>query len=635
MRKIQHKLVSLLIKTSVIPLLVLGAISIFAIQQIGLREARERVYFSLERQVSIYRRAQDRLKYLIHDMSHRVSPLLDDDQFDLLRNEFASFCRKNHLDFLELTDKRGRIIISISNPAAEGTDIGADKFVKKAFAFQTTVSTELLGAGELARLGLSDQAAVVRGASRENLALKVSTPVLNRNEMVIGTLQAGYLLTNSYEHFLNDIKRQSGLNPSIFLGNVRIASTIPPERGENPIGKTMDIPAVRQVFETGQRHVSRTHVVGQYHQAAFEPLFDSENHIVGMFAIGIPESRIFALRNELVFFFGCALLAALLLSFAFGARDGGRIVRSIKKLRAGVEAFGRDDLLYRVEIRSGDELEELGNFFNLTMSQLLHARKQIEDCSLNIDRLEDTVHKSTLQLEKAEQKLVEFERMAAMGRMATALSHELRNTFAEINSGLYALKLKLAEAPADVVDTVATLRVSLDHATKILSDVLSFSYPRKPILSNVDINYLIDDLLAMPAMKEMFRKNGIRVDKSAQGDIPAIPADGLQLREMFTNIVVNAVQAMEKGGTISIFLTQEAGGVRVSISDTGLGMSPEAMKSLFTPFFTTKSRGLGLGLPIARTIVQEHGGTIDVSSKQGRGTVFVVTIPTARQDAAV
>jgi two-component system NtrC family sensor kinase len=518
--------------------------------------------------------------------------------------------------------------------ASEGEVLAADTFVRRALNNETFVSTELVENDELLRLGLSAQAPIRTPVPRA-LLMKVTMPVISGDEKIVGTIQAGYLLNHGYDHFLNEIKRQTGLNPSILLGNVRIASTIPQEEGILPVGRVMDIPGTRQVLANGTPFLGQVEVIRTHHQAGYAPIRDSAGRIIGMHGIGIPEVKIFALRDRLIFFFICALAAAIALSLYFGLKGGARVVSSIHKLRRGIEAFGRGDLMHRVDIRSQDELEELGNFFNLTMAQLISARKQIEDASINIGRLEDTVQKGTIQLEMAQKKLVACERMAAMGRMATALSHELRNTFAEISTGIYALKHRLSEAgQKEMLSTVESLKISLDHATTILSNVLTFSYPRKPILSSVDMNYLIDDLLAMPTIREMFRKSGVKVEKAVHGHIPAITADGLQLREMFSNIIINGIQAMEGGGRLALAVNNDGAAIRVTISDTGPGIPAETMKELFTPFFTTKSRGLGLGLCISRTIAEEHGGTIEVASS-GKGTTFTISIPAAGQGASV
>lgn len=632
MRKLKNKLSSLFILISVIPLFVLGLVTVLMIQKMAVTEAEQRLNYTFEISNSIAQRQIADLKFTIRDANRRIYSLLQDDQVDLLKNEFIKYCRKYNLDFFELTDAGGKVIFSFSNPDAEGTDISADKFFKHALRFGLSASPEVMEKDELQRLGLQDRAVAGTQVIDRALVLKVAMPVINMNEIIVGTLQAGYVLHNDAKGFLNEIKAGTGFDASFFLGAVRVAGTLRKTK-TLILGETLNPVVARKVLVDGKSLIARIPVGGELFRTGYQPIRNSEGKIIGMAGIGIPEIRVFTLRNRMIGFFIAAMLATLFLSAALGAWKGRRIVTSVGKLRRGIEAFAADDLLYRVDIQSNDEMEELADFFNHTMAQLLADKKQIEACSLDIGRLEHTVQQSRKQLADAQKKLLEFERMAAMGRMATALSHELRNTFAEIDTGLYALKQKLSGAEPEITDTVESLRVSLEHATKILTDALSFSYPKKPVRSLVDINYLVDDLLAMPVMKDLFRQHAIKIEKSVMGKLTPLSVDAMLFREMFSNIIVNGVQAMGEGGKLSIALERTAASLLVRISDTGPGIPEETLQDVFTPFFTTKSRGLGLGLCIAKSIAEEHGGKIEVYSKQGRGTTFVISIPVERQGA--
>lgn len=637
MKKIKFKIVSILIMTSVIPLLGLGSITVFLLGQMALNEARQRIESNLDMAVSIYQSEVDNLKYVVRDANRRVSVLMEEDQIDLLKNEYVNYCKRYNLDFFQVTDPWGKVLVQISNPQEEGKDVSTDKFVKRALRFQTSVSTEVMGESDLQRLGLADRA-MMGGRRSSALVLLASMPLINRNEMIIGTMQAGRLINNNNLFVPYEITKRIGLDASVFLENMRVASSIKPvKNGAHPVGEVFDMEQAKRVLLTGRRVLTRIQISGALYYSGYTPLYDSNSSVIGMLSVVIPEKVIFALRDRLIGFFAITMLAAVILSFSFGIRRGAGIVDSVRKLRRGIEAFGRGDLLYRVDIHSNDELEELAGFFNKTMEQLLMTRRQLQDCSVNIFRLENTVNQGREQLQAAQKRLLEVERMAAMGRMAAALSHELRNTFAEINTGIYALKQKLCKSDPALVDTVIELGNSLEHASKILTSVLNFSYPKKPILSNVDLNYLTDDLLAMPVIKDMLKKNAVKCEKSVSGTIPPINADGLQLREMMMNIIVNAIQAMAEGGggKLSLSLESHHELIQVKVTDTGVGMSEETLKELFTPFFTTKSRGLGLGLCISKAVIEEHGGQIQVYSTQGAGTTFVITLPVARQGTAI
>lgn len=614
MNKLKYKLALVLFMTSVLPLAVMGVTTTLFLERLGQNEARERIESSLDVALSIYQRNIDNLKFLVRDSNRRAFVLMEEGQIDLLRNELTGYCRRNKLDFFVVTDEGGNTLISVSNPALEGEDLSTDKFVKRGLRFQTSASTEAMSAEELKSLGLDHRAQVGDEVSSGALVIKATTPIINRNEIIVGTMQAGYLINNN-TWILHEIKKQTGLECSLFLGSQRVISTINENRKENLFrpahGRLEDI-KTRQVL-SGRRYVGRTNVAGNMYFAAYTPIYDSNSEIIGILGVSLPEKDVFALRDKLIGVFGLAVLAAIILSLGFGIKNGSQIVEAMRRLRNGIEAFGRQDLLYRVRIDTGDELEELADFFNLTMEQM--------------QKLEHKVAQSSDRLEKAEKKLVEFERMAAMGKMATALAHELRNIFAEIHGGIYNLKHKLEQTSPGLASSIDPINDSLTHASKVLSSVLSFSYPKRPILSSVDMNYLVEDLLASPGIREFFKRNSIKVEKTVSGEIPPIIADGLQLREMVFNLVMNAIQAMPEGGRLTVALENDQGMVRLRVGDTGPGIPEETMKNLFTPFFTTKSRGLGLGLCISKSVAEEHGGQIQVFSMPGKGATFVISLP--------
>jgi signal transduction histidine kinase len=279
------------------------------------------------------------------------------------------------------------------------------------------------------------------------------------------------------------------------------------------------------------------------------------------------------------------------------------VIRSINKLYWGIEAFGRGDFTHKLEIRSQDEIQELAEFFNKTMAQLMADKQELKAYSLNVQNLETKVIKSTEQLEAAQKQLVGYERMAAMGRMATALSHELRNIFAEIQAALHNLKNKIAKDSPHSVEYLKEIDASLSHATETLANVLKFSYPKKLIISEVDINYLLDNILTLANVQTLIGKNKVKVERDFFPGLAHIKADGLQLREAILNLVINAIQSMPEGGKLAVFTDTDNSAVRIKIVDTGVGMAKEAQVHLFTPFVTTKSRGLGLGLCITKSIM--------------------------------
>jgi len=162
----------------------------------------------------------------------------------------------------------------------------------------------------------------------------------------------------------------------------------------------------------------------------------------------------------------------------------------------------------------------------------------------------------------------------------------------------------------------------IDRQTKIINDLLFFSRNRPRQLGDVDVNALLDETLSRVAMPE-----SVSVQRDLDAELPSIRADADQLQQVFVNLVTNAVQAMPDGGALAVGTRREGDLVAVQVSDTGCGITAEGMARLFQPFFTTKDKGIGLGLSVTQSLVQGHRGTIHVESRVGAGTTFTVRLP--------
>ena len=630
MKKLQVKLFRTLVLTSTFPLIAVGFITVVFLGKMAVNDARQTINSNLKIARNICQSVQDNLKYVVRDQNRRVYTLMAEDQIDLLKNEYTKVVEKNNLDFFLVTDNFGKIIISMSSPQFEGSDYSRDFFVRKALRGQIYVSTEILEEQELERLGILEKARIPGIKPVQGLVIKTSMPIINNNEMIVGTMTAGYLLNNNNSFIIKKITEGTDLVSSIFLGDVRVCSNLPLNKGVSVVGTRLDPEVFKEIREKKSDYLARINVGDKWYLAGYSALYNSQKKIIGILGIGLPEKNIFALRDQLIKLFILAVIISGILALSLGLLNGGAIVKSINKLYWGIEAFARGDYTHRLEIRSQDEIQELGEFFNKTMTQLMAARQELEVCSLNVQDLESKVNQGAEQLEAAQKQLVQYERMAAMGRMATSLSHELRNIFAEIQASLYNLRTKMNRECPQSAGSLKGIEDSINHANETLSSVLRFSYPKKLILSDVDINYLLESILSFPHIQSQIKESRIEVAKDFDPQLPHLKADGIQLREAILNLVSNAIQSMPEGGKLAIFTDQDQSSVRIKVVDTGIGMSKEVQSNLFTPFYTTKSLGLGLGLCITKTIIQEHAGSIQVFSEPGRGATFMVTLPVNR-----
>ena len=228
---------------------------------------------------------------------------------------------------------------------------------------------------------------------------------------------------------------------------------------------------------------------------------------------------------------------------------------------------------------------------------------------------------------KMEEKLLKSEKLAAIGELATMVGHDLRNPLQSIENATYYINNELSRllpstpAPQKAIEMIQVLRDSVEYADKIIRDLQDFSATKKPMLKKTDINATVKETLSQIKAPENV---GLTTEL---GHLPRIEADKDQIKRAFMNLAVNGVQAMENGGRLKVSTKKQKGFVEISFKDTGTGMSKESMEKIFTPFFTTRAKGMGMGLAICKKFVDAHGGSIEVESEVGKGSTFTVKLP--------
>lgn len=244
------------------------------------------------------------------------------------------------------------------------------------------------------------------------------------------------------------------------------------------------------------------------------------------------------------------------------------------------------------------------------------------------EQLENEVELRTKDLEQVQEKLIRSERLAAVGELASGVGHELRNPLNVIRNCAYLLNMALSEkTDEEATNTLKVLDKQIDIANKIVTDLLDFTRIKPPSQSKVDLNILIKESLSYITVPEH-----VSVKTNLNGHTPHILTDGEQVSRVFTNIISNAVQAMSgpgtpKAGELVIDAGSDESSAWIRFKDTGCGISEENMKKIFEPLFTTKPKGIGLGLAISKRLVEQNGGKIEVASKVGEGATFTVKLP--------
>jgi signal transduction histidine kinase len=306
-------------------------------------------------------------------------------------------------------------------------------------------------------------------------------------------------------------------------------------------------------------------------------------------------------------------LAVLLVTTFFTAVLVWRFTRPIKDLSTAARRVAAGQFDFHVQGSDrGDEMGQLVTVFNEMIGKLGRTRE-----------LE-------VQLHQAEQS-------AVVGRLASAIAHEIRNPLNYINLTLDHVRTTLApEDPqkrATFNRLADQLKAEVARINTRISEFLNYTRPSRLELRPVDLRAAAEDALRMVEVQA--EENNIKVSIEVAGDVPQVLADAESLRSIFTNLLINGLQAIDgAGGELSISLSTEQMGhaAHIEIKDTGRGIEPDNISQVFEPYFSTKETGTGLGLAIVKKAIDDHGGTISVKSKQGSGTTFIITLPTQRKD---
>ncbi len=293
--------------------------------------------------------------------------------------------------------------------------------------------------------------------------------------------------------------------------------------------------------------------------------------------------------------------------------------RPVKDLVRTMAKAEKGNLKARAAPASGDELGRLALSFNSMLDQLDRSERELK-----------RLHAE--QLRRAD-------RLATLGELAAGVAHEIKNPLAGIAGATQILAREFGEGDPryPVTQEILKLIERLDHTIR---DLLDFSRPSVPSYSQVNINQVLEKTLFLVEGMPEAKSNRVAVRTELDPALPTLSADPNLLRQVFLNFALNAIQAMPRGGVLTIATRSSADPARgevhpperfveISFSDTGQGIEKDKQRSIFTPFFTTKTQGTGLGLPICLRIVEQHGGRITVESEPGKGSVFRVYLPRA------
>ncbi len=572
---------------------------------------------------------------------------------------FLSALRQNeHLDILTAVDMHGRVLYRAGNPDVFGDLNSNDQLTSRALRGEVSAGSAvfppdrlLLEGQALARRAVIDVIPTERAkplakkSERSGMLLIASAPVKTAAGNIVGALYGGVLL-NGNNAVVDRIKKivYEGVQfegkdvgtATIFLDDTRISTNVQTRDGKRAIGTRMSAEVYNRVVLNKEKWFDRAFVVNDWYFSAYEPIFDLNGGVIGSLYVGMREQPNTALKKKVNLIFGGVLLIGSLFGLVVSGFTGSHLSRPIRELQRLVQRFSAGERDLRIAAETRDEIGELAREFNSMTGTLMQREAAIHELNRN---LELKVQERTAELEtknllliKTQQELVRAEKLAAVGELAAGVAHEINNPMAIIRGNAEVL---LMDLPPDNPNREEAEIISqqVGRVEGIVGNLLSFARQQRKALRRVAIDRSLEEILRQ--VGHQVQLENIELQRQFSMGATEIEGDENQLRQVFTNLIVNAVQAMENGGTLIIrtCLDNGAGTCRIEIGDTGNGIPPELINNIFTPFFTTKQTGTGLGLSVSYGIVENHGGTITVTSEVGNGSLFVVTLPLGQSTA--
>ncbi|MBN2620416.1 cache domain-containing protein [candidate division WOR-3 bacterium] len=624
---------------------------IVGIQLIGstiIREAQNKVRLDLNSAHEVYAREIEHIETTVRLTAVRFflkDALLNHDRKRLIY-ELERIRVQEHLDMLILFDQQGRVILRVRNPGMYGDSTFSDMVhtVIKGGSFVS--GTEILPREYLIKEDslLAEQARIefiptkkarVRVEKEETagMAITAAAEVDDYEGDMIAVLYGARLLNRNY-HIVDRVKDivyrgeqykgQDIGTATIFQNDLRISTNVANSDGSRAIGTRVSQEVYDRVMIQGKPWIGRAFVVNAWYRTAYEPIEAVNRDIVGMLYVGVLEAPYVDMQRRVVYTFISIALLCVVLLIVIAYITSTAIIRPLKELLAATNSVAKGDLTQRVIVTQQDEVGTLAQSFNHMIAELAKTKQKYDELT---DTLEQKVEEKTAELEKTRDHLIQSEKLTSLGRLAAGVAHEINNPLTSIliNSHLVAEKIQDQKSVQKNLDLIIG---EINRCSRIVKGLLEFSRQHIPKKVLTDISAAMEKTLLL--FESQVLLHNVTIQRNFASGLPMVMADENMMKQVFTNFVLNALDAMPNGGVLTIASQKDDTGkaIVLSFQDTGYGIEKEHLKKIFDPFFTTKGTGgTGLGLAVSYGIIQQHGGAISVNSVVEQGTTFTITLP--------
>lgn len=481
------------------------------------------------------------------------------------------------------------------------------------------------------------------------LMMLASYPVSGADSQPLAWVQAGVLLNQNLpliDH-INQIVYPQGSLPlgslgtaTLFLDDVRVTTNVRLFQEQRAIGTRVS-QAVRQaVLERGETWLDRAFVVNDWYVSAYEPLLNAQRERIGMLYVGYLETPFRQVKTRLlalvIGIFGVAMVLAAWLSLRW-ARSIFQPVERMNQTMQDVEegqAAARVGLLPQQD-ELGALAGHLDHLLDTVNDNTARLQRWNEDLDTQVARRTQELQESTQSLQQAQAQLVKSEKLAAIGQLTASVAHEINNPIAVMQGNLDLLRETLGPQARPVAEEISLMDQQIERMRLIVTQLLQYARPNDyaGYVVALDVNDTLASSLVL--VEHLLGQASIHVQRDWQAS-HSVAINRQELQQVLINLMINAIQAMPKGGTLTLRSRDQqddAGqsGVLIQVCDTGIGLSEQAKERLFSPFFTTKTDGNGLGLWISVGLVERYGGSISAHNRHelgddNHGAVFGVCL---------
>jgi two-component system NtrC family sensor kinase len=568
----------------------------------------------------------------------------------LIRDDTAPSDNSVGLDMLAVVDAEGNVLYRASNPGVRGDNIMWDVVVRKCLdegVPQSSVeiipaevinreNPRLSSRVEIPIVKTPQSATISEKRLSEGMVMRAAYPIIDDKLNLLGALVGGTLINKDYaivdkikETVYRDEKYKNldmGF-ATIFQGGVRVSTNVMTEDNKRAIGTIVSKEVYERVIGEGEEWIGRAFVVNDWYISSYAPIYDINDTIIGMLYTGILEAKYRDMKQFAVLIFLGITTLGMIMAFGISFFFGHTIIERIQILKNATEKIASGDLDYQLPRDRFSGFDILDDAFN-NMAKSLKDRDD--------------------RLRRVFKQLTRTERLAALGQIAAGVAHEINNPLGGI---LLYSNLVAEELPEEntAQGNIEKIIYQANRCKEIVRNLLDFARTPAGDMMPFNINNII--LTALNLVKDQSMFLGISIEANLAEDIPDVKGDRSRLEQVFLNLFINAADAMDEEGDLTITteeLSRQPGDskdvvfhdekicllaspktVKVTIADTGKGIDKAYLPHIFEPFFTTKDpgQGTGLGLSIAYGIIQSHSGFIDVESEPGVGTTLVIFLP--------